>query len=125
MDNLRVFRRQLRPAFHNMPDNASLAAIWAKYERLCQLREEAHEFAAGSRSCSNSTASFAEVAERFVDQIESSLCELAWLSVDVQARDGRDIERKTRILTDCMVHQSSDVVTALAESLRRDAMRIG
>ena len=125
MDNLRAFRRQLRPAFHNVTDNASLAAVCEKYERLCGLREEAHEFAAGSRSYSNRKASFAEIAERFVDQIESSLCELAWLSVDIQARDSRDIERKTFILTDCMVHQSSDVVTALAESLRRDAMRIG
>ena len=108
---------------HVLADATTFAAIWAKYERLCELREEAHEVAAGSTKCTSCVGKLPGAMKRFVDQIDSSLSELAQIAVDKPARTRGDIECKSKILTDCIAHHSSELVTALAESLQNDVTR--
>ena len=113
-------QRNVRIADSGSSKNATLGAIWTKYKRLCELRSEAHELAASSAECSNCVGTLSSPMERFVDQIESSLVELASLAVRTPAKNSRDIECKKKILADCIAHQSSDLVSDLAESLKCD-----
>ena len=113
-------RRGLRPAVSQSKGCTSIETIWIKYERLCLLRAEALELAVDIGDQSHWSFPHSQVRERMIDPIETSIAELAWMSVHIPATNAQDIERKTKILGDCAMYQSGELITALANSLMAD-----